>query len=297
MNTLLKFNIALCFALVWVLPVPAMAVDNTSGVEIPAQPKFDKSDPASYGLQLAQYADAFDTGWVDQYSKSRMTLFDARGDSVARAVTQTLLEGKNGDKSLARFMSPAEIRGVAALTHEHPESTDDSWLYLPASRRVRRVSGANRTASFQGTEFTYEDLSTLIIPRYDWTFLADDRLQVDGKEEPVFKLEAKPNYKDTGYSKLVIYLNSKHWRPERIDYYDKAGELLKTLSNSTWTHQHGRFWRAAKVEMSNHQTRKRTVIDVSSVFLNLSLYKRKDGTPRANLTEKHFTRRVLEKGR
>jgi len=295
MKNLARTTIAVAAAIA-LLPIVSVAASNTSGVAVPAQPKFNTSDASAYGLALAQYADAFDTGWVDQYSKSTMTLFDARGDSVQRSVTQTLLEGTNGDKSLVKFMAPAEIRGVAALIHEHPDTTDDSWLYLPASRRVRRVSGANRTASFQGTEFTYEDLSTLIVSRYEWKFLGNDSLQVDGSKEQVFKLEAKPNYKDTGYSKLVIYLNSNYWRPERIDYYDKAGELLKTLSNTAWAHQHGRYWRARTVAMSNRQTLKRTVINVSSVFLNLSLFKRKDGTPRANLTEKHFTRRVLEKG-
>jgi hypothetical protein len=277
------------------LLVPGAALGNTSGVDIPAQPPFKKADANAYGLQLAQYTEVFDTGWVDQYSKSKMTLVDGRGDTVERAVTQTILEGQDGDKSIVKFMSPAEIRGVAALVHEHPSATDDNWLYLPASRRVRRVSGANRTASFQGTEFTFEDLSTLIVKRYDWKFLGEEEITSDGKKEKVFKLEAKPNYKDTGYAKLIIYLNATKWRGERIDYYDLAGQRLKTLTNSKWTHQHNRFWRASRVEMSNHQTRKKTIIEVSSVFLNLSLYKRKDGSPRANLTDKHFTKRVLEK--
>ena len=276
--------------------VPASASANKSGVAVPPVPTFNKADPKAYGLQLAQYADKYDAGWVDSYSKSKMTLFDARGDNVQRAVTQQILEGQDGDKSLVRFMRPAEIRGVAALIHEHPKSTDDSWLYLPSSRRVRRVSGANRTASFQGTEFTYEDLSSLIVSRYDWTFLADDTVEVGGKKYDVYKLEAKPNYKDTGYAKLEIYMNKKHWRPERIDYYDLAGKKLKTLRNSKWMHQQDRFWRAAHVEMTNHQTKKRTLLELSSMFVNLSLYKKKDGSARSNLSDKHFTRSALEKG-
>lgn len=42
-----------------------------------------------------------------------------------------------GNKSITRFMTPAEITGVAALTHEHPDATDDNWLYLPATKRSR----------------------------------------------------------------------------------------------------------------------------------------------------------------
>ncbi len=276
-------------------PIPVFA--NASGVPVPSKPKFDSSSPSAYGLGLARYAEQYDSGWIDAYSKSKMTLFDARGDSVQRAVTQKILERDEGDKSMVRFMSPAEIRGVAALIHEHPKATDDSWLYLPSSRRVRRVSGANRTASFQGTEFTYEDLSTLIVSRYDWKFLSKGSVSVDGKKESVLRLEARPNYKNTAYSRLEIDLNQDQWRPERIVYYDKAGKKLKTLTNSKWKHIHRRFWRALKVEMANHQTRKRTVINSSAVFLNLALYKKKDGSARANLGDHHFTRRALEKGR
>ncbi len=292
----LEKTIALAVIAGALLLAPGSSEGNTSGVSIPEKPKFQTTNPATYGTQLAQYAEAFDTGWRDMYSKSQMTLLDARGDSVKRAVTQKILEGNTGDKSMVRFMSPAEIRGVAALIHENPRSTDDSWLYLPSSRRVRRVSGANRTASFQGTEFTYEDLSSLIVERYQWKYLGSAEVERKGKKQPVFLLEARPTYKDTAYSRLVISLNQQLWRPEKIEFYDKSGQLLKTLENTSWAHLHERFWRARRVSMVNHQTRKKTVIDVSAMFVNLSLYKKKNGSARANLGEQNFTRRVLGKG-
>lgn len=272
------------------------ALADTSGVPAPKPPKFDKGNAKKYGKQLADHTRALDRGWVDSYAKSRMILTDAGGDKVERDTSQMILEGADGNKSLARFMSPADIRGVSALTHEHPKATDDSWLYLPASRRVRRISGANRTASFQGTEFTYEDLSTVEPLRYSWKFLKDGTLKSDGKSVAVAQLEAIPNYKDTGYSKLTVYLNPKNWRVEKMDFYDKAGRLLKTLTFSKWKLFHGRYWRAQLMDMKNHQTRKGTSIKTKSMFINLSLYKRKDGSSRPNLQEAQFTRRALENG-
>lgn len=270
------------------------AQDNTSGVAIPKLPTFDKSDAAAYGRQLADYADLYDTGWKDSYALSTMTLFDANGDSVKRDSVQLILEKADGDKSIVRFMTPAEIKGVAALTHEHPDATDDNWLYLPATKRVRRISGANKTASFQGTEFTYEDLSNRIVAKYDWKFLAEEELETKEGKVPVYKVEARPNYKDTGYSKLVVYTHREHWRQERIEFYDKAGRLLKVLENSKWKHRHGRFWRPVWIEMRNVQTKKRTVIDSSTQMLNLSLYTNKrTGKKRPNLGDKQFTTDAL----
>ena len=54
------------------------------------------------------------------------------------------------------------------------------------------------------------------------------------------------------------------------------------------------FWRATVLEMTNHQTHKKTVIASSALFLNMALYKGKNGKPRKNLTAAQFTRQALE---
>ena len=262
---------------------------NTSGVPIPNVPKFNKSNPASYGKALAYYMDERDSGWRDFYSKARMTLKSAGGDTVRRKITYMILEQKQGDRTMVRFHSPPDVRGVAALIHEHPGSTDDTWLYLPASRRTRRISGANRTASFQGTEFTYEDLARLTVQNYKWRFLAE----VTDRGQPYYKLEARPNYRDTGYSKLIVYIHRNHWQIEKIEYFDKANKRLKTYTMTNWKDFHGRFRRAQKHEMVNHQTRKSTTIELDPVYVNLALYKSSSGKSRDNLKPALFTKRAL----
>jgi hypothetical protein len=270
--------------------------ENVSGVPIPASPTLDTSDPVTHGRQIAEHADLFDRGWFDEVSQGQMTLFDAGGDSVQRTFTRMVLEdAESGDKIITRFMSPAEIKGVAALTHEKPADSDDSWLYLPANKRVRRISGANKTASFQGTEFTYEDLSNLEIVEYDWRFLDESELEVRGEKIPVYRVEARPTYKDTGYSRLVVYYHRTEWRRERIEYYDKANRLLKTQTGSDWNQLHGRFWRANATGMENHQTGKVTELRQDRIYLNLRLYKSsKTGKARPNLDESRFTTQALQ---
>lgn len=269
---------------------------NESGVPIPDQPEFDTANKEAYGKQLAFYWDEFDRGWRDEVSKGTMTLFDADGDSVRRSFMRMALEKHDeGDKFITKFLSPAEIKGVAALTHENPGSSDDNWLYLPANKRVRRVSGANNTASFQGTEFTYEDLSSLDPREYDWRFLREDDLDVDGAPQPVFVLEGVPTYADTGYSRIEVFVHREHWRQERIAYFDKAGQHLKTRDAGDWREMHGRFWRAHRIEMTNHLTGKRTLLEQSQVYLNLSLYtSSKTGEARTSLTDDQFTTRAIQ---
>ena len=281
--------------LVAALAAPGIAQDKTD-VAIPPLPEFDTSDAARYGQQIAFYTDQYDRGWTDEVSQGTMTLFDSDGDSVRRSFSRMALEKpEDGDKLIIKFLSPAEIKGVAALTHENPGSSDDNWLYLPSNKRVRRISGANNTASFQGTEFTFEDLSTLDPREYEWRFLEETTLERDGAEDPVYKLDAKPTYKDTGYSHIVLYINREHWRQERIEYYDKAGRLLKTRESTNWKFMHGRFWREDTIDMTNHQTGKRTLLEQSKRFLNLSMYtSSKSGKQRSNLTENLFTTRAIQ---
>ena len=270
-------------------------VENTSGVPLPVIPDLPAEDAELHGTRIAETMERFDQGWTDEVLQGSMTLFDAGGDSVVRSFTRMTYERPDeGDKIITRFLSPAEIKGVSALTHESPGSTDDNWLYLPANKRVRRISGANNTASFQGTEFTYEDLSNLDPREYRWRFLEETTLEKEGRKVPVFRLDAVPTYKDTGYSKLVVYVSKETWRQERIEYYDKAGRLLKTRESTDWRHLHGRFWRAFAIEMTNHQTGKRTVLEQERVFLNLSLYNStRTGKARPNLSEDLFTTRSL----
>ena len=276
--------------------VPAAPAQDADVVPIPAQPTFQTTDAVAYGQQLAEYADLYGRGWKDEVTQGRMTLFDADGDSVRRGYTRMALEGKEGgDKFITRFVAPAEIKGVAALTHENPGSSDDNWLYLPSNKRVRRISGANNTASFQGTEFTYEDLADIDPSEYEWRFVKELDLERDGEQLPVFQLDAKPTYADTGYSRITLYIHRDHWRQERIEYYDKAGQHLKTRDSGAWKEFHGRFWRSQRLEMTNHQTGKRTLLEQEKDFVDLSRYKSsRTGKARPGLTEELFTTRAIQ---
>jgi len=281
----------------WVLAASsALASQGGELPPVPEPPTFDTADPVAYGAQIASFADRYDQGWFDEISLGRMTLFDGGGDSVERSFTRMVLEDAElGDKIIVRFMSPAEIKGVAALTHEHAGETDDNWLYLPSNKRVRRISGANKTASFQGTEFTYEDLSNLEVREYDWRFIDEATLERDGANVPVLRVEGVPNYADTGYSRILVYYNKDNWRRERMEYFDKSGQHLKTQDLSAWKHLHDRFWRADRFVMANHLTGKRTELEQEKVYLNLSLYpSSKDGEPRANLDDSRFTTQALQ---
>src|SRR5262249_37057249 len=60
---------------------------------------------------------------------------------------------------LAVTTSPADLQGTAALSYRFrdPTKRDLSWAYVPALRRVRAVSPANRSDGFLGSDQSQDD--------------------------------------------------------------------------------------------------------------------------------------------
>ena len=84
-----------------------------------------------------------------------------QGEESSRYIKNKTLEVENdGDKSLSIFERPRDVKGTALLNFTHKTGTDDQWLYLPALKRVKRISSANKSGSFMGSEFAFEDITS-----------------------------------------------------------------------------------------------------------------------------------------
>ena len=62
-------------------------------------------------------------------------------------------------KFLTTVRQPADVNGTGALTwrYRDPAKRDSSWAYVPALRRVRAVSPANRSDGFLGSDLAQDD--------------------------------------------------------------------------------------------------------------------------------------------
>lgn len=233
---------------------------------------------ADKGLEIAREADRRDTGFVDNTAELLMILRNRQGQESKRNMKLKTLEQKNdGDKSMVVFERPLDVKGTALLTYSHKDGQDDQWLYLPALKRVKRISSSNKAGPFMGSEFAYEDMSSQEVDKYKWKYLKDD-----GDN---FVVERVPTYKGTGYSRQVIWLDKTHYRVMKSESYDRKKSKLKTLTMSGYKQYAGKFWRPAKMEMVNHQTGKSTVLEWSD-------YKFKTG-----LKDSAFTKSQLKRAK
>lgn len=212
--------------------------------------------PQDKGLRIAKEIDAFNSGYKGETTAMEMVLINAHGDKVSRKLRGRVLEmTDDGDRSISIFEWPADVKGTRMLTWTHKTKVDDQWLYLPSLKRTKRISSRNQSGSFMGSEFAYEDFGSQEVEKYTYTWLRDEA--VDGRK--VWVIERVPTNKRSGYSKQVVWMDQEYRSPLKIDYYDRKGEQLKTMTFSKYE-KFDRWWRPGQIDVHNHQTHKKSVL-------------------------------------
>jgi len=210
---------------------------------------------ADKGLQIAKISKSRDLGWGDAQATMIMILKNSQGQTSARYMRlKTLEQAQDGDKSLTIFDSPRDVKGTAFLSFSHPAANDEQWLYLPALKRVKRISSRNKSGSFMGSEFAFEDLTSFEVEKYTYRYIKDEKL--NGLDN--FVVEQYPKDKYSGYKRRVTWIDKNAYRIQRIDFYDRKNALLKTLTFNQYKQYLNKYWRATSMLMINHQSGKST---------------------------------------
>jgi hypothetical protein len=153
------------YAVAILLLVPLML----SGAACPAMMAQEK------GLSIAQEMHRHDQGWGDQRLSMQMILRNCQGQRSERMIRVCALDG-DGDKSPAIFDQPWDLKGTAFLSFTHAPAPDEQWLYLPALKRVKRISSVNKSGPFMRSGFVYQDLTSREVDKYSYRWLRDEEL-------------------------------------------------------------------------------------------------------------------------
>ena len=238
------------------------------------------------GLAIATEVDNRDKGWGDVTVEGEMVLKNKAGNESVRKFRSTILEANDaseGDRSIIIFSQPRDVRGTALLTHSKIEPDDDAqWIFLPAVKRVKRISSSNRTGKFVSSEFSYEDLGSEEVADNKHSWLENAACAHDSTLTCA-AVESRPKNKRSGYSKRVSFIDIDEYRVHQIDFYNRRGDLEKSLKFQDYKQYEGRFWRAHTMLMDNMQTGKSTLL----LWADYSF--------RQGLTERDFTPQSLPK--
>ncbi|WP_282604504.1 outer membrane lipoprotein-sorting protein [Pelagibius sp. Alg239-R121] len=256
-----------------VTPQPATSADGTQSL------------PS--GDEIARRINARDDG-VSVVRSMTMELLDKRGKKRTRK-TRSFRKYFETEKRIAIFFQkPRNVRDTAFLTFDYLEDgeEDAQWLYLPALRRVRRISGSDRGDYFMGTDFTYDDIrQDTKVSRSDYVRTTLGMDEVDGRA--CYMVEAVPANEDVaeqlGYSRTLSCVDAEIWMVLKSEIWDLQGNALKTIYTREIREVQG-IWTAHRLEAENHKTGHKTTFIISEVdYL-------------ADLGDDLFTRSALKRG-
>ncbi len=207
--------------------------------------------------EIARHINSRDEGIaVSRFLTMEMT--DKRGKQRIRK-THAFRKYYDDEKRTAIFyLEPKSIKDTAFLTYDYQaaDKDDDQWLYLPALRKVRRISASDRGDYFLGTDFTYEDIkleTRISIEDYSRQTLGED--EVDGFH--CLLIESKPVTDEIaaelGYSKVEQCVDDQIWMVRQSKMWDLNGNPLKTIHSSDIRQVQG-IWTQHTLEVVNHKT-------------------------------------------
>ena len=206
--------------------------------------------PEEKGLRLATESERRDSGYGDFVVDGFMTIESGGGRSAERRFQMSTLEVQNdGDKRLIVLSHPRDVKGTVSLTYAHGLEPDDQWIYLPSLRRTKRLTARDKTGSFIGSEFAFEDIGTWELDKFTYKWLRDE--EIDGHD--CYVLEQFPAYEYSGYARLVDWLDKEIHQSRKIVYYDLQNRPLKELRFYDYEQYAGQYWRPGRIEMTNLQ--------------------------------------------
>jgi hypothetical protein len=229
-------------------------------------------------MEIAQKSDIVTDGFGSSIAQTEMILINASGQQSVRQLEMKTLEGENGDKTISTFLTPADVKGTKTLTHEHVDRDDDQWLYLPALKRVKRIASSNKSGSFMGSEFSYEDIGNQNYNKFTYNEKVEE-VELNGMK--CYKGSRIPKDESSGYTKQISWVAMDSFLLQQVEYYDRKSELLKTAVFSDYKQIDG-VWRVRSIEMKNHQNDKATTLTW------------KEDKVKVGLTIKEFNKRVLK---
>jgi len=209
-----------------------------------------------------------------------MDLYSASGSKRSRALTVYMKKTEGRAKSYLRFTEPADIEGTAFLSLEQEDGDEEMYLYMPVLGSVRRIAGSQKSGSFVGTDFSYNDMTILGGGNYGEDYQAQI-LEYNGNE---YVLRLDPLDEDITYHHTVMRVPTSNWYPTKIEFFNEEESLEKRLTNEQIEQVDGN-WTARKITMENVEKGSRTVLELEEVQYDVPI------------EDRIFTTRHLERGR
>ena len=183
-------------------------------------------------IDSAQKKHGFST-WKDRTLSSTMATYSGGDLTRTRDLEITEQTDPRGEHhTFIAFIAPNDVQGTRFLHLSPRGASDQQWLFAPNTRRVRRLSEAQRDENFFGADLSYRDLE-LIVRIQQWndeesTATLGPEETIDGHKCQVVTLVPK-NDEFPNYGKYVLAFGADDQLLWRVEVFDTDGKLFKRI--------------------------------------------------------------------
>ncbi|MBK5295129.1 MAG: outer membrane lipoprotein-sorting protein [Acidobacteriia bacterium] len=201
-----------------------------------------------------------------QRYEGTLQVVDARNRITEKRWQYDRLGAFGESKTVLRFLSPPEVKGVALLVHNFKERSSDQWMWTPALQRDRRIALQDRSTRFFGTDFSFEDLEERDVDHSDYKLLGEETIE----GSPCWKIEARPRKsRSSQYTHTVAWVRKDAYVFVRIDCY-RGEELARRIGYHEVENIKG-IWTAKRIEVYDTKRKSRTVMKLDRLEYNVPM--------------------------
>ena len=212
------------------------------------------------GDELARKMDSQKTP-LDSKVNLLMTLTNKKGKT--RSSSLHSITKDDGTKQMIWFLEPADDKGISFLKIEHDDRDDEMRMWLPAFKKIRRISAKKRSDSFMGSDMSYEDMSSRQLDEFKFILIG----QEVSDSIACHLLESIPReHMRTEYSRHITWVDSTLLIPIKEESFDKSGQLLKEKYFSYTIIKEYQI--LTKVHVVNIQKNHSTTLNFENIELN-----------------------------
>lgn len=166
-------------------------------------------------------------------SQATLILIDKQDRQRVREISMFAFEHDDVEKTLMVFRSPSDVAGTSYMSWDWVDENkeDDSWLYLPALQKIRRVASSDESGSFMGSDFSYADINGLELNDFSYTLDKESEL-VDGHD--CWVITSTPKHEEaideTGYTSATSWIRKDAYMTVKAVINVKKGKRVKYFS-------------------------------------------------------------------
>lgn len=159
-----------------------------------------------------------------------LSLVDRDGSKRLRSFVEHAKKYGRDEKSASLIISPPEVRGTAFMSYEWKDQgrDDETWLYLPQIKKVKRLATTDKSGYFLGSDFTYADFVGLEVEDYVYEFVPDNANWVI-MAEPRSEIR-RAVISETGYEKIKYWVDKERLIVMKAQYWLSEGKKIKYLT-------------------------------------------------------------------